>query len=288
MQNARSALQKHLTGRLTTLGAAYVRFLYAWPFALLYLVALERWGGMELPRFNGLFLVYCVLGGVSQIVFTGLLMWLFSFRNFAVGTTYSKTEVVQVAVLGFLILGDTLSIGAVLAIVVAVAGVVILSMGRTRVGFASLRAGLTEKATLIGLACGAFLGASVVFFRGATLALGHDAPVMAAAYTLAVSVVIQTVLMGLYLALKERRTLVDVLVHWRWSLAVGICGALASMAWFTALAMQNAAYVRALGQIELVFTFIASVVFFRERTNRVEVLGIALVVAGIVALILTR
>jgi drug/metabolite transporter (DMT)-like permease len=101
-------------------------------------------------------------------------------------------------------------------------------------------------------------------------------------------VVIQTVLMGLYLALKERRTLVDVLVHWRWSLAVGICGALASMAWFTAFAMQNAAYVRALGQIELVFTFIASVVFFRERTNRVEVLGIALVVAGIVALILTR
>jgi uncharacterized membrane protein len=60
------------------------------------------------------------------------------------------------------------------------------------------------------------------------------------------------------------------------------------MAWFTALAMQNAAYVRALGQIELVFTFIASVVFFRERTSRAEVAGIVLVVTGIVMLILSR
>ncbi len=288
LQNARSALQKHLKGRLTTLGAAYVRFLYAWPFALLYVLALARWGGMALPRFNGVFLIYCVLGGISQIMFTGLLMWLFSFRNFAVGTTYSKTEVVQVSLLGFLILGDTLNAWAMLAIVIAVAGVVVLSMGQTRIGFASLLAGLTERATLIGLACGAFLGASVVFYRGAALSLDYDGPVMAAAYTLAVSVVIQTVIMGIYIAVKERRTLIDVLVNWRWSLAVGICGALASIAWFTALAMQNAAYVRALGQIELVFTFIVSVLFFRERTSRTEVLGIALVAAGIVILILSR
>ncbi len=52
--------------------------------------------------------------------------------------------------------------------------------------------------------------------------------------------------------------------------------------------MQNAAYVRALGQIELVFTFAASVFFFREKTNRIEVVGIALVVAGILVLILVR
>ena len=288
MQNARSALQKHLKGRLTTLGAAYVRFLYAGPFALLYVLALERWGAMELPRLNGIFLIYCVLGGVSQIAFTGLLVWLFSFRNFVVGTTYSKTEVVQIALLGFLILGDTLSAWAAMAIVIAFAGVVLLSMGQTRTGFGSLLAALTERPTLIGLACGAFLGASVVFYRGATLSLDYDGPVMAAAYTLAVSVVIQTVLMGLYLAVTERHTLIDVLINWRWSLAVGICGVLGSIGWFTAFAMQNAAYVRALGQIELVFTFISSVLFFGERISRTEVLGIALVVAGIVMLILSR
>ena len=288
MQNARSALQKHLTGRLTTLGAAYVRFLYAWPFALIYVLALNRWGGMALPEPNGAFLFYAVIGGLAQIIFTVLLMALFSFRNFAVGTTYSKSEVVQVAILGFLVLGDTLTAVAGLAIALAAIGVMVLSMGQTKITLGSLVAGLTEKATLIGLACGAFLGGSVVFFRGAALALDHPSVVMAAAYTLAVSVVIQTVIMGAYLALREPRTLAAVFVHWRWSLAVGVAGVLASMAWFTAFTMQNAAHVRALGQIELVFTFIGSVFIFRERTSRVEVLGIVLVAAGIFILLLAR
>ena len=285
-QNARSALQKHLTGRLTTLGAAYVRFLYAWPFAVIYVVALEGWGGMALPEPNRLFLVYAVLGGVAQIIFTGLLIRLFSFRNFAVGTTYSKTEVVLVAVLGFLILGDGITLAAAFAIAIAACGVIVLSAGQTKITAVALVTGLAEKATLIGLASGAFLGASVVFYRGAALALGHDGVVMAAAYTLAVAVVIQTVIMGAYLAVKEPAPLRDVFVQWRWSLAVGIAGALASACWFTAFTMQNAAYVRALGQIELVFTFAASVFFFREKTNRIEVVGIALVVAGILVLIL--
>ncbi len=287
-QNARSALQKHLTGRLTTLGAAYVRFLYAWPFAVIYVVALDRWGGMAVPDPNRLFLVYAVLCGVAQIVFTGLLIRLFSFRNFAVGTTYSKTEVVLVAVLGFLILADGVTLAAAFAIAIAAAGVIVLSAGRTRITAAALVSGLAEKPTLIGLASGAFLGGSVVCYRGAALALGHDGVVMAAAYTLAVAVVIQTVIMGAYLSVKEPATLRDVFVQWRWSLAVGVAGARASACWVTAFTMQNAAYVRALGQIELVFTFAASVFFFREKTNRIEVVGIALVVAGILVLILVR
>ena len=288
MQNARSALQKHLKGRLTDLGAAYVRFLYAWPFSLLYVLGLNQWGGMALPEPNGWFLFYAVLGGLAQIIFTVLLMVLFSFRNFAVGTTFSKTEVVQIAILGFLILGDELTLWAITAIVTAAGGVIALSMGQGRVSLHSMLVGLTERATLIGLVCGAFLGGSVVFYRGAALALGYDGVVMAAAYTLAVSVVIQTVLMGLYLALCEPRTLRDVFVHWRWSLAVGVAGVLGSIFWFTAFTMQNAAYVRAVGQIELVFTFIASVFIFRERTNWVEILGILLVGAGILLLLLTR
>ena len=288
MQNVRSALQKHLTGRLSTLGAAYVRFLYAWPFAVIYVVALHGWGGMALPEPNGVFLLYSVLGGLAQIIFTALLMWLFSFRNFAVGTTYSKTEIVQVAILGFLILGDTLSGAAAIAIAVAVTGVVALSVGRTRIAVTSLFTTLIDKPTLIGLASGAFLGASVVFFRGAALALGHDGFVMAAAYTLAVSVVIQTVIMGVFLAFREPGTLRDVFVHWRWSLAVGIAGMLASTAWFAAFTLQNAAYVRALGQIELVFTFAVSQFLFRERTNRIEVIGIVLVIAAILILIRGR
>lgn len=288
MQNARSALQRHLKGRLTTLGATYVRFLYAAPFAVAYMLGLHYFGGAGIPDPNPIFFTYSILGGLSQIIFTGLLLWLFSFRNFAAGTTFSKTEVVQIAILGFLVLGDTLTWISAAAIALAAVGVVILSAAQTNVSLARLVTSLGEKSTLIGLASGAFLGASVVFFRGAALSLGHADFVMAAAFTLAISVVIQTVIMGAYLAWREPRTLKDVVVHWRWSLAVGIAGMLASAGWFTAFTLENASYVRAVGQVELIFTFVASIFFFRERTNAKELAGILLVAAGIVMLILTR
>ncbi len=286
-QNLRSALQKHLKSRLSTAGATYVRFLYAWPFAVLYLWGLAHFGGFDLPRPNVTFLVYCVLGGISQIVFTFLLIWLFSFRNFAAGTVYSKTETVQVAILGLLILGDPLTLGAGVAILVSLIGVMALSVAETKVSVRSLAASLFERTTLVGLACGAALGASVVFFRGGALALDGDGFLIRAAMTLAVSVVIQTVIMGVYLLLREPDQLRAVVVHWRPSLSVGVAGALASIFWFSAFTLQNAAYVRALGQIELIFTVVASAVLFKEKVRGLELVGVLFIVAGILILVLT-
>jgi len=284
-QNLRSALQKHLKGKLSTGGATYVRFFYAWPFAVLYVFGLNTWGEMPIPEIKGLFLLYCVLGGLSQIIFTGLLVWLFSFRNFAVGTTFSKTETVQVALLAFLLLGDTLTWGAIFAIVVSVMGVMAMSLAQTNITFKTLFTGLTEKSTMIGLASGLFLGASVVFFRGAALELDYDGFVMPAAFTLAVSVLIQTIFMGLYLLWREPGQMTDVLKNWKWSLAVGVAGVLGSIAWFTAFTLENAALVRAVGQIELVFTFAFSTLIFREKSTKLEMAGILLVIAGILLIL---
>jgi drug/metabolite transporter (DMT)-like permease len=287
-QNLRSALQKHLKGRLSTGGATYVRFLYALPFALLYCWSLYTYGGYELPQWNGLFLIYCLAGSISQILFTFVLIYLFSFRNFAVGTTLSKTEVVQIALLGLILLGDTLSIGAAIAIGLSLIGVMVLSLAQSKISIRNLVAGLTEKPTLVGLLCGAFLGASVVFFRGAGLALGDGPAVMRAAFALAVALVIQTVIMGIYLKWREPGEIIKVVRCWKPALSVGASGVLASICWFTAFTLQNAAYVRAVGQIELVFTFIASIFFFKEKTTPMEYLGIFLVVAAILIMILAR
>ena len=286
LQNLRSALQKHLKSKLTDAGVTSVRFFYAWPFAVLYVWGLAQWGGFAVPEVSTTFLLYCLLGGVSQIVFTFLLVYLFSFRNFIVGTIYSKTEVAQVAVLGLVILGDPLSLAAVLAIALSLVGVVTLSVARTRITAASVVASLTERPTLIGLACGVFLGASVVFYRGGALSLGGQGFVMQAAFTLAVAVVMQTVIMGVYLRSREPGQITAILRNWPASLAVGVAGALASAAWFTAFTIQNAAYVRALGQIEPVFTVIASALFFKERTSAREFLGIGFIVAAIFILVL--
>ncbi len=285
-QNLRSALQKHLKGELSNAGAAYSRFFYAWPFALLYTWGLNAIGGFELPQPNALFLFYCVLGGISQILFTVILLWLFSFRNFAVGTTFSKLELVMIAVLGAIILGDGLTVLAVVAVVLSALGVLVLSAGQSSLTWGSLRENLFSKPTAIGLLSAATLGGSVVFFRGAALALGHPNVVMAAAYALAVSIVIQTVILGAYLVWREPGEIGRVLKNWRWAGAVSVAGILGSVCWFTAFTIQNAAYVRAVGQIELVFTFIASVLFFRESVSKLEMMGITLIVGAILLILL--
>ena len=109
---------------------------------------------------------------------------------------------------------------------------------------------------------------------------------MAAAYALAVSIVIQTVIMGLYLVWREPGEIGRVIANWRWAGAVSIAGILGSVCWFTAFTIENAAHVRAVGQIELVFTFIASTVFFKETVSRYEIIGIALVVGAILLVLI--
>ena len=172
------------------------------------------------------------------------------------------------------------------AIVLGALGVVALSVGQSGIRLATVIEGLGQKSTFIGLTCAAWLGGSVVFFRGASLSLGYEHVAMAAGYTLAISLLIQTVLMGGYLLRQEPGELSRVIQNWRWAGAVGVTGVLASICWFTAFTYQNAGYVRALGQVELLFTFVATTVFFKEKVSRVELLGILLVTSGILLIIL--
>ncbi|MFK7942669.1 MAG: EamA family transporter [Paracoccaceae bacterium] len=285
LQNLRTALQKAIKGRLTTAGAAYARFFYAWPLGLLYLWGLLEFGGYTLPPMNAEFLLFCLLGSISQILFTVVLLWLFSFRSFAVGTTFSKLEVVLIAAIGALLLGDTITALAVLAVAVGAAGTIILAMQETRLSLGGLVRGLREKATAVGLLSAALLGASVVFFRAAGLSL--DAPVvLAAGYALAVSLVMQTVMMGVWFLVFDPGELRAVIREWRRAGPVGVIGMMGSVCWFTAFTLQNAAYVRALGQVELIFTFVISVFYFKETISRTEIAGILLILVAILLILL--
>jgi drug/metabolite transporter (DMT)-like permease len=161
-----------------------------------------------------------------------------------------------------------------------------ISVASTRMSFAGLLTSWTEKPALIGLASGAFFGISAISYRGASLSLGDQSFLIRAAYTLACVTVFQTVVMALYMRAREPGQLSAVLRSWRVSVWAGVTGMIASAGWFTAMTIQNAAYVRALGQIELVFTFAAAVFFFRERPNRTEVIGVLLVIGGILLLLL--
>ena len=286
LQNLRSALQKQMKEQVSTSGATYARFLFAFPFALLYVGGLSGFGGFELPVPGISFWGFAVIGGAAQIFATALLVSLFSLRNFAVGTAYSKTETVQTALIGIVILSDPLSLAALAGILISLAGVLALSLAKGALDLKTLMLSLFRKTALIGIASGTFFGISAVSYRAASLSLGGEGAVIQAAFTLACVTVMQTFAMSVYLRLREPGQISAVIRTWRIALGVGLSGMLASACWFTAMTLQNAAYVRALGQVELVFTFAASYFFFRERPNFTEVAGIVLLIGGVLILLL--
>ncbi|HEX7776172.1 MAG TPA: EamA family transporter [Parvibaculum sp.] len=288
LQNLRSTFQKQLTGNLSAIAATYVRFSFGLPVAVVYIGALHEAGGLDFPAPNGMFLLYCAIGGIAQIAGTALLVALFAYRNFAVGTTYSKTETVQAAIFGIVVLGDHPSLGAGAAILVSLSGVIAISMAKSHLTLANFARSLSERPTLMGLGTGAGFGISAVCYRAASLSLGRPDFLMPAAFTLVTVLVLQTVVMTIWLAIREPSQLAATACNWKVSSLVGISGALASAGWFTAMTIENAAYVRALGQIELVFTFASSHFLFREKTERLELVGIALVVAGLLILLFAR
>ncbi|ABS62453.1 protein of unknown function DUF6 transmembrane [Parvibaculum lavamentivorans DS-1] len=288
LQNLRSTLQKQLTGEMSALGATYVRFAYGLPVAALYLWGLLAFTGAAMPEANASFLAYATVGGLAQIWGTVLLVALFAYRNFAVGTTYSKTETIQTALFGIIVLGDHLSFGAFAAILISLAGVLAISIAQSKLTLGTFWRSLGEKPTLMGIGSGACYGVAAVCYRAASLSLERPDFLVSAAYTLVIVLLIQTAVMTVWLRLRHPAELSASFRTWKVSSLVGVTGALASMGWFTAMTIQNAAYVRALGQIELVFTFASSHFLFREKTNALELTGIALVIGGILLLIFAR
>ena len=285
LQNLRSAAQKHLKAVMGTTGATFVRFGFGFPFALAFVAVLHWFVGYDLPALNAVFFGWAVLGALGQIAATFLLIHLFSFRNFAVGTAYSRTEPAQAALFGLLFLGERASLGAVAAIAVSVFGVMLISVAHVAVNLRSMLASTFSRNALIGLASGTAFGISAVAYRAASLSLGGPNFMMQAAVTLAFVICFQTAIMLAWMIWKDRAEIGRIAKAWKPALFTGFVGATASFGWFSAMTLQQAAVVKSLAQIEMLFTFAATVFFFKEKINRLEIAGCALIVGGILVLL---
>jgi drug/metabolite transporter (DMT)-like permease len=288
LQNIRSSLQKHLKGAMGTTGATFVRFGFGMPFVLILVAILHFRIGYAFPPISPRFLAWMSLGALSQIGATFLLVHLFSFRNFAVGTAYSRTEPAQAALFGFLFLGDRITWAALAAIAICVLGVMVISVARTQITLRSLITSVGQRTALIGIVSGFGFGFSAVAYRAASLTLGGPNFFMQAAVTLAFGITLQTIVMLIWISLREPGQFALIRKAWKPSLLVGMAGATASLGWFTAMTLQNAGVVKALAQVEMLFTFATSVFIFREKINRFEAAGCLLIVAGIVVLMAMR
>ncbi len=277
-QTLRNAMQRELTGSLGTVGATHVRFLFGFPFAVIFLIGLVVGTDVPLPRPGLAFWPWVIDGAFAQVAATALMLMAMGERSFVVTIAYIKTEPIQVAIFGLIFLGDAVSLPMMTAIIVATAGVIVMS---TKPG--GMIGGV--RPTLIGLASGGMFALSAIGFRGAILSLHLPNFVMAATFTLVVGLLMQAVVLSAYLWLRSPAVLTAIVHAWKPSLFAGFMGALASQFWFLAFALATAASVRTLALIEVLFAQLVARFAFSQKTTLREAIGMVLVVAGVVLLI---
>ena len=287
-QTWRTALQQRLRSQLSVNAAGFVRFFYAIPTDIVLVTLAYTLSGQVVGDLTPRYVLFSAIGGLMQIFGTSLLIMAFGYRNFAVGTAYSKTEAVQGAIAAWIILGEVLTPLAVAGIAIGVAGVLLLSLGGRGLKPRELLSATFQPAALCGLGAGLFFALATVFIKDATMQLpGSNLPTKAL-HTLLVTNILQTLMMGSWLALRERDQLLAALRTWRNSAWVGTLSALGSGCWFTGFALAPIALVRSVGQVEMVFTLAFSRFYLKERLRRVDVAGVLLIVVSVVLVLLGR
>jgi drug/metabolite transporter (DMT)-like permease len=279
-QVARNAMQRQLTGPLGTWGATNIRFLFGFPFSLVFFAVLLIATGDHVPWPTLAFWPWLLLGALSQILATGLMLVAMNDRSFVVTTAYLKTEAIQTAIFGFVFLSDHLTALKVVAILIATIGVVITALrpGGAK-NFADLRP------TLTGLVAAAAFALSAVGFRGAIITVAGVSFVTAASYTLVLGLFVQTLVLNVYLLARAPDVLKKILGLWKPSLLAGFTGAFASQFWFLAFALTAAANVRTLALVEVLFAQGVAYYSFKQPLSGRELLGIALIVIGVALLV---
>ena len=280
-QTGRNAMQRELTAALGAVGATHVRFLFGTPFAVLFLIVVLAANHASLPHPGTDFWLWIITGALAQIVGTALMLMTMEQRSFVVATAYIKTEPVFVALFGLLFLADPITLPMFAAILIATAGVIVISF--------SAKANYGDIHTaLLGLGSGLAFAVAAIGFRGAILSLALPGYVVPATVTLAVGLVIQTIVLTLWLAVRAPRTLAAMVRLWRPSISAGFLGALASEFWFLAFALTSAANVRTLGLIDVIFAQGVSRFVFRHHTTPREYAGIVILLAGAILLVVAH
>jgi drug/metabolite transporter (DMT)-like permease len=279
-QVLRNAMQRELTATLGTVGATQIRFLFGLPFALVFLAVVLTATGQSLPRLNAGMLSWTVTAALAQIGATALLLAAMQQRSFVVATAYAKTELVQVAIFGLVFLGDRITTGVALAILIATVGVLIMSWPRRHAEEV-----FSWRSAALGIGSGALFAIAAIGFRGGIRALAYPNFVVSATTTLSFGLLIQTAVLATYLAIADRRALAAIVRAWKPSLLAGFMGAFASQMWFLAFALETAAKVRTLALVEILFAQAFSRNILKQSVASREVAGVLLIVLGVAVLL---
>ena len=254
-QTIRNATQRHLQEDIGTLGATFVRFAFAIPFAVIWFTLLAVFIDTPQFSFSSTYFAWLSLGALSQITGTALMLRAMQGENFTLVTAYVKTEVLQVAIFGLIFLGEPLGLPAIIAVVIGTSSVLALSFAQhDRITILSK---LISRSTMYGIASGAAFALSTVGFKGATVSLSSDY-LSAAALTVILAQLFQTLLMSAYFVRYQKDLITKLCKKWKQSMFVGTSGACASIGWFTAMAIEPIAHVRTFALIEVLMSYMIS------------------------------
>eukprot|EP01037_Dinobryon_pediforme_P009600 gene9600-9677_t len=277
-QTIRNAAQRSLIASIGTIGATQVRFLFGLPFSILFLAVVYAVRGEAFPHIGLISFFWTFGGALAQIIATALMLAAMRDKSFVVTTALIKTEAVQVAIFSLVVLREHLKPLTLLAILFATFGVFILSWPKTLERPA-------PRAIVLGLLAGGFFGLSAIGFREGIRAIDGTGFMLAASTTLVLALFLQCLVLGIYMALRDRSSFGIILGEWRGSMLAGFVGAMASEFWFLAFSLASAASVRTLALIEMLFALAISKLYFRQPTSRREIFGMALVAVGVVLIV---
>jgi drug/metabolite transporter (DMT)-like permease len=287
-QSVRTAAQKQLNAHVDVLTVTASRYFFGFPLALIYLgiLILADFADASKLQFAPSYFAYCIAAAVAQIAATIFLIQLFSLRNFAVGTTYARSETVLTAIIGAIFFAEAISGVGWLAICITSSGIIVITVAKA--GWRSLNPFVPGggQSAVIGLTSGTFFAVCSLWIRSAALSLGDGGFLLNAAVTLNIIIAMQVTMLFGYLFIRRREQLRRLAAKWRLASFIGVTSFMGSLGWFTAFALERAAYVKAVGQIEVLFTIAISIYYFKERSTRFELIGIAMTIGGIFILVL--
>ncbi|MDP5291031.1 DMT family transporter [Oceanimonas sp. CHS3-5] len=273
MQAWRNAFQKRLSQEAGATAVTLARFVLAWPLAGIYLWLLYRWQPEQpLPDFTPAFAWLIVAAALSQILATALMVRLFQLRNYAVGVGLAKSEAVLAAALGVFFFSAPLTALGWLGVLLGALAVWLLS-GLSR----AAENGVPASTLVTGLGSGLAFALTSLWVREASLVLALPFP-FGAAWVLLLVIGLQTLLLVIWLGLRNPQALVSLWRRPGLTALVSLTSCLGSIGWFSAMSLESVALVKTLGQVEVLFTLMISAWYFRERLGRRDHGGLVLIV----------
>jgi drug/metabolite transporter (DMT)-like permease len=276
-QVLRNMVMKRLGHVLDETINVWGRFTFILPFAAIALLA------EGLPAVQPGAYWYCLLFAITQITGTQCLAVALKVAEISLVTALWKLSVVLLVIWGYLFLGEQPSVLGLTGVLVCMAGVYLINVGRARVSiWAPLVSLLRDRGQRYTLGAALFYAPSVVFIKKIAL-LSNPA------YAVFMGYLFCSVLVTPWAVYRSARHFRQIGRHWLGFVGLGAFAALSTQLGTTAYTLTVSSYVETVKQVEILLALLIGYVVFGEGARIRQIwVGCVVMLLGIVILVLGK